>query len=181
MFFIPGQLISAVTFPGVVLHEAAHMLFCRLRKVAVLDVCFFRFGNPAGYVIHAPIEDFTSAFWVAVGPLVVNSALCVGFCLPALIPTRIFGQESLLSYFWIWLGISVGMHAFPSTHDAQGLWAQAKRAVGQRRPLAFLSFPLVAVIVLGNLLSVVWFDAFYAFGIGFLLPERLLRRLAGLG
>lgn len=181
MLIIPGQLVAAVTFPGVILHEAAHLLFCRLRKVAVLDVCFFRFGNPAGYVIHEPIGDFTSAFWVAVGPLVVNSALCLAFCLPALIPTRVFGQESLVSYFWIWLGISVGMHAFPSTHDAQGLWAQAKAAVGKGQVLALLAFPLVVLIVLGNLLSVVWFDAFYAFGIGFLLPEMLLRRLAGIG
>ena len=52
MFIIPGVLVSAVTFPGVVVHEAAHMLFCRIRGVAVLDVCFFRFGNPAGYVVH---------------------------------------------------------------------------------------------------------------------------------
>jgi hypothetical protein len=181
MPFIPGQLVAALTFPGVILHEAAHMFFCRLRKVAVLDVCFFRFGNPAGYVLHEEITDFTSAFWVAVGPLVVNSALCVAFCLPALVPTRIFGQESLVSYFWIWLGVSVGMHAFPSTHDARGLWAQAKRAVSLRRPLALLSFPLAAAIVLANVLSVVWFDAFYAYGLGFLLPETLLRRLAGMG
>lgn len=47
MFFIPGQLIAALTFPGVIVHEMAHQLFCRLFRVAVLDVCYFRFG-PAG-------------------------------------------------------------------------------------------------------------------------------------
>ena len=181
MFFIPGQLISAVTFPGVILHEAAHQAFCKLRRVAVLEVCYFRFGNPAGYVVHEPIEDFTSAFWVAVGPLVINSFLCVTFCLPALIPTRIFGQEDLLSYFWIWLGVSVGMHAFPSTHDAQGLWAQARHGARKGSLLALASFPLAALIMVANVLSVVWFDAIYAFGIGFLLPEILLRRFAGAG
>ncbi len=180
MFFIPGQLIAALTFPGVIAHEAAHLFFCRLRRVPVFEVCYFRLANPAGYVLHAPIEDFTSAFLVALGPLVVNSVLCVAFCLPALVPTRVFGQEDLLSYFWIWLGVSVGMHAFPSTHDARGLWAQAKRAAGSGNLLAILSFPLAAVIMVGNVLSVVWFDAFYAFAIGFLLPEMLLRRLAGM-
>ena len=179
MFLIPGQLVAILTFPGVIVHEAAHMLFCKLRGVAVLDVCFFRVGNPAGYVVHEEIQDFTSAFWVDVGPLVVNSALCVLFCLPALIPVRIFQQEDPLSYFWIWLGMSVGMHAFPSNHDAGALWAQARRAARDLRPLALLSFPLVVLVVVGNALSVVWFDAFYAFGLGLFLPELLLRRLAG--
>jgi hypothetical protein len=48
MFFIPGQLISLLSFPGIIVHEFAHLIFCRLRKVAILDVCYFRFDNPAG-------------------------------------------------------------------------------------------------------------------------------------
>lgn len=42
-------LITLVTFPGVIVHEAAHMLFCRVRRVAVLDVCFLRFEDPVGH------------------------------------------------------------------------------------------------------------------------------------
>ena len=61
---IPGWIISILTFPGVIVHEAAHMLFCRMRGVAVLEACFFRFGNPAGYVVHDEINDFNSAFLV---------------------------------------------------------------------------------------------------------------------
>ena len=178
MILIPGQLVAIVTLPGVVLHEAAHMFFCKLRGVAIFDVCFFRVGNPAGYVIHEEIEDFTSAFWVAMGPLVANSLLCVAFCLPALIPMRIFGLDHPVSYFWMWLGLSIGMHAFPSTHDAQALWAQAKKAARELRPLALLSFPLAIMIVVGNVLSIFWFDAIYAFALGFLLPERILRWIA---
>lgn len=49
---IPGFLISIVTFPGVIVHEMAHQIFCRLCGVAVFDVCYFRFGNPSGYVVH---------------------------------------------------------------------------------------------------------------------------------
>jgi len=174
MIFIPGVFVAAVTFPGVIAHEAGHMLFCKLRRVAILDVCFFRFGNPAGYVVHEEIGDFTSAFWVAVGPLVVNSVLCVLFSLPALIPTRIFGVTDPVAVFWIWMAISIGMHAFPSTHDAQALWHHAKRGAREMKPLALLSFPLAIVIMLANILSVVWFDAIYAVAIGFLGPEKLL-------
>jgi len=52
MFFIPGPVIAFLTFPGVIVHEAAHLFFCKLFKLQVYDVCFLRFGNPAGYVIH---------------------------------------------------------------------------------------------------------------------------------
>jgi hypothetical protein len=163
---IPGILIAALTFPGVIVHEAAHFLLCKLRKVAVFEVCYFRLGNPAGYVIHEPIEKFSSALLVAIGPLIINSLLCIFFCFPAFFPMKIFGQSDLLSYFWMWLGISIGMHAFPSTGDAKGLWEQAKRAAKSGNALAWVSFPLVALIFIANLFSIVWFDAIYGIAIG---------------
>lgn len=177
MFIIPGFLVSIATFPGVIVHEAAHMLFCRLRGLAILDVCFFRVGNPAGYVIHEETDDFTSAFLVSVGPLLVNSALCVVFCFPAFVPVRIFGQSDPISYALLWLGVSIGMHAFPSTHDAKNVWRLARQQVRTLRPLVLLSFPLVVAIYAANLLSVVWFDYLYGFALGLLLPEFLFSRL----
>jgi hypothetical protein len=174
---IPGILIAALTFPGVIVHEAAHFLFCKWRKVAVFDVCFFRFGNPAGYVIHEPIEKFSSALLVAIGPFIINSLLCIVFCFPAFFPMKIFAQSSLLSYFWMWLGISIGMHAFPSTVDAKGLWDQAKRAAKKGNVLAWVSFPLVVLIFIANLLSIVWFDAIYGIAIGWGLPNLLINIL----
>ncbi len=177
MIPIPGILIAVLTFPGVIVHEAAHLLFCRLRKIAVLEVCFFRLGNPAGYVVHESIESFPAAFLVAVGPFIINSLLCIVFCFPALFPMRIFGQESFLSYFWIWLGVSIGMHAFPSTQDARGLWIQAREAAKMGSVLAVASFPIVALIYVANLLSFFWFDAIYGVALGLGLPELILRGL----
>ena len=178
MFFIPGQIIALLTFPGVIVHESAHLLFCKLRRVAVIDVCFFRVGNPCGYVIHEIPADFTSSFLVSVGPFLVNSVLCVLFCLPAVVPVRIFGIASPLSMFWLWLGISIGMHAIPSSGDAANLWAQAREAFKDRHPLAIASFPLVGLIMLANLGRVVWLDYLYGIAIGLLLPEALLQAIA---
>jgi hypothetical protein len=174
---IPGEAIALLTFPGVIVHEAAHMLACRLRNVAVFDVCFFRFGNPAGYVIHEPTENFTSVFMIAVGPFLLNSLLCLIFCFPALVPVRIFDHVDVLSMILIWLGISIGMHAFPSTQDAQVLWNQAKRAARNFNPLAILSFPLVVLIYVAHLLSFFWFDAIYGFAIGLGLPLLILKNV----
>ena len=99
MILIPGQLVTLATFPGVIVHEVAHMWFCKLRRVAVIDVCFFRFGNPAGYVVHEEIKDFNTAFLVSIGPFIINSLLCMFICFPAFLPMRVFGVKSILSYF----------------------------------------------------------------------------------
>jgi hypothetical protein len=177
MFFIPGQLIALITFPGVIVHESAHLLFCRLRRVAVLDACFFRFGNPAGYVVHEIPPDFLSSFLISVGPFVVNSVLCVVFCLPAVVPVRIFGIQTPVTFFWLWLGLSIGMHAIPSTADAQVLWDQARERAKDRDLLALVSLPLVGFIWLANLGRVIWLDYLYGIAIGLLLPATILRAI----
>lgn len=175
---IPGILITLLTFPGVIVHEAAHMLFCRLRRVAIFDACFFRFGNTAGYVVHEQVQDFTSIFLISMGPFFVNSLLCVFFCLPTMIPVRVFGQAGLLSYFLLWLGLSIGMHAFPSTQDAKVLWQSAKRSAALRNPLAIISLPLVVAIYAANILRFFWLDYAYGVAIGVGLPDLILKRLS---
>jgi len=68
MFFVPGALISVLTFPGVIVHEIGHLVFCRFYRVAVLKVCYFRFGNPAGYVIHEKPRSATQSMMIGIGP-----------------------------------------------------------------------------------------------------------------
>lgn len=174
---IPGWLVAIVTFPGVIVHEAAHMLFCRLRGVAVLDVCFFRVGNPAGYVAHEPVKDFNTCFLICVGPFIVNSLLCFLICFPAFVPVRFFQKSDPISYFLIWVGISIGMHAFPSIGDAQNLWREARGAARSLNPLALLSFPIVIAIYIASFLCIVWFDYIYGIALGFGLPSLLLKHL----
>jgi hypothetical protein len=170
---IPGLLISLATFPGVIVHEAAHMFFCKLRGVAVLDVRFFQIGNPAGYVVHEPPNNFTTAFLISLGPFVVNSLLCMLICFPAFLPVRVFGARDPLSYFLLWLGVSIGMHAFPSIGDGQSLLAQARKEVSSFNLLAILSYPLVWAIYLANVLRFFWLDYLYGVGIGLGLPALI--------
>lgn len=174
---IPGFVIAIITFPGVIVHEFAHMLFCKMRGVAVLDVCFFRIGNPCGYVLHEETNDFTTTFLIAVGPFIINSLLCMIICFPAVFPLRIFGVEDKTSYVLLWLGISIGMHAFPSTGDASSLYYQAKKAAAISNPLAIISFPLVVIIYIANILRFLWFDYIYGLAIGLGLPMFLLEHL----
>ena len=174
---IPGIVIAIATFPGVIVHEAAHLLFCRLRRVPVFEVCYFRFGNPVGYVAHEAVKDFNTAFLISVGPFLINSLLCILICFPAFIPIRLYNLSDPLAYVLLWLGISVGMHAFPSTGDAQNLWHEAKQAAKRLHPLAILSFPLVVLIYIANIGSIFWLDYAYVFAIGLGLPELALKKL----
>lgn len=175
MIIIPGFLISLITFPGVIVHEAAHMFFCKLRGVPVFDMCFLRIGNPSGYIVHGEIGDFTSAFLVSVGPLLINSLLCFLICFPAYMPIQVFQLEHPLSYFLMWLGVSIGMHAFPSTHDATNLLEHAKKAAKNLNPLALLSFPLVLLIMAANVLSFFWADLIYGVALGVGLPALIFK------
>lgn len=173
MFFIPGELISIFTFPGIIVHEFSHMLFCKIRKVAVFDACYFRVGNPAGYVVHENTENFTTTFLISMGPFFINTLICLLICLPAYMPLHYFEISHPLSLFLMWLGVSIGMHAIPSNQDANNVFDQAKVEIKRMNPLAIISFPIIGFIYIFNVLRIVWADLIYGLLIGIGIPSLL--------
>jgi Putative zincin peptidase len=109
-------------------HELAHQLFCRRFRIPVLNVCYFRFGNPAGFVIHEPATKSYQSVLISVGPFLVNTIIGAIFSFPAAIPVIRFGAGDLLDYFLIWLGVSIAMHAIPSTGDAKSMMSETEGA-----------------------------------------------------
>lgn len=178
MFFIPGFVIAIFTFPGVIVHEAGHLFFCKLFKVRVFDVCFFRIGNPSGYVIHEKSENFTALFFISLGPFFANTLLCVVFCTAAFLPVWELKVTDPLAYFFYWLGLSIGMHAFPSTDDLSNLYEIAPERAKQWNVLAILSLPLIYILYLLNLGRVLWADLGYGIAIGILGPIAIFRAFA---
>lgn len=178
MFFIPGWLISIATFPGVIVHETGHFLFCRVYRLAIFDVCFFRVGNPAGYVIHERSDNFKTTFMVSMGPFFANTVLCVVFCSAAFMPVWELEASDPLAYFFYWLGISIGMHAFPSVDDLKHIWRMAPAEARQWNPLAIASYPIIAILVVLNYARVVWADLGYGLAVGILGPLAIFKALA---
>jgi hypothetical protein len=178
MFFIPGPVIAILTFPGVIVHEAAHLFFCKLFKLQVYDVCFLRFGNPAGYVLHAKTENFTASFFVSMGPFFGNTLLCIVFCSAAFLPVWELKVTDPLAYFFYWLGLSIGMHAFPSTGDLSNLWDLAPSKAKRGNVLAIVCLPLIAVLYLLNFARVIWADLGFGIAVGVLGPIALFRAFA---
>jgi hypothetical protein len=149
-------MIALVTLPGVILHEWAHKFFCERTGVPVYKTRYFRLGNPAGYVLHGPVDSYVKAFLIAIAPFLVNTAVAIIlFVVAVIIP---LGLIALLLY---WLGISIAMHSFPSSQDADSLWQYSKRN-WWRNPLALFGFPVIGLIKLAGMLNSVWFDLLYA-------------------
>lgn len=178
MFFIPGPFISAITFPGVIIHELSHQLFCNYFKIPVYEVCYFRFGNPAGYVIHGEPEKTRHQALVSVGPFLINTILGALLTFPSALRTFEFdGAATTIDIILMWLGISIAMHAIPSTGDAQSMWDAVFKK--QTSILTKLSVaPIVGLIYLLSIGSVLWLDLVYGIIVSLLLPNLLVGALA---
>ncbi len=175
MFFVPGWLIALVTFPGVIIHEFAHQFFADLCKVKVFEVCYFRRGNPAGYVIHERINDLKAAFLISVGPFIINTILCAILTFPANFPVFMLADDkaNFVFYILVWLGFSIGMHAFPSQEDMDGLISAVSESKNNNILLILAKF-FAVIFKTANSLSRIWFDLIYAYLIAQILPNLFL-------
>lgn len=170
---IPGFIISFLTFPGVIAHEIAHLFFCHLTGTRVLKVCYFRFGNPSGYVVHVEPSNIWKQLLIGIGPLIVNSV--VGFCLGYFA----FGSlktisNSLQGYLLAYLALCIGMHAFPSTGDAKSIWSALWRPSASWIA-KIVGVPLVGILFLFALGSIFWLDLVYGVAIALYLPYQLVK------
>jgi len=182
MIHIPGWIISflsmsvaLLTFPGIIVHEIAHRFFCDITETPVYDICYLRVGNPLGYVKHGEVTGLKDLFLISIGPLIVNTMMCMLLTLPFMYPVFILGTGAVNPIFSIlaWFGFSVGMHAFPSDVDMDNLVREVK-TTKQRGVLFYIAAPFAALVGCANYLSLIWMNLFYAIGVSCILPLILL-------
>ena len=172
---IPGFIISMLTFPGVIMHEFIHQLFCRIAGVAVLEVCYFRLSNPAGYIIHESPRNAKQCILIGFGPFIVSTLMGVIIAMPSVIPVIKLSAGTAFDFFLIWLGVSIAMHSFPSIQDAKKLWEAVS---GGTNRLKFISVPTAALIYAGAYGAAVWLDLIYGIGVAIFLPTILVALLS---
>jgi len=170
---IPGFLITLITFPGVIVHELAHQLFCRLYKVPVFQVVYIRIGNPAGYVLHEKPQNKWQSMMISIGPFFVNTILGALIALPAALPVYTFENANIFHYLLIYLGVSIAMHAFPSTGDAQSILTAIKDP-GTKLLTKIVGYPLIGLIYIGSIGSFIWLDLVYGIAIAVGLPNLII-------
>ena len=177
MFLVPGIIIAILTFPGVIIHEMAHQLFCRLTGTAVLEVCYFQFSNPAGYVVHEKPKTASSNILIGVGPFLLNTILGAAIAMPAALQVHQFESGGILEMFLMWLGVSIAMHSFPSFTDVKNIWSAVWDKETSMK-VKVLATPLVVLLLGCALGSFVWLDLAYGVAVVMLIPNLAIAFLA---
>lgn len=138
------------TTPGIVVHEFAHWLACRLLGVAVLDVAFFRLTGRAGYVEHEKPPTWLRTVVVALAPLFVNILVAAVVLQYAVSIHGGVGPRTVaVGIGLVWLSLTALVHAVPSLQDVRQVWA-ATLAHWTRYPLVLVVAPVYAVRALGR-------------------------------
>ncbi len=137
-----GTILRYLAFPGIVLHEVCHDLFCRLTGVPIIEHRIFigKQDNISGGVVidTQKIRSFTTSFLIGFAPLIILAiGLYLLFAFWPLLP-----MQDVLKYYFafcFFIGLS------PSKGDVQLVTTIAKRRPKQTlQEICFLSFPLLA-------------------------------------
>lgn len=149
-------LKSFFSLPGVVVHEFSHKFFCEISGVRVQKICYFRFGNPAGFVVHDEAENFLQSFFITIGPFILGT-IFAAVCFFAFEKN----SESFYRFLYLWFGISIAINCFPSSGDAKSFFTSSRRHFW-KNPLAITGFPIALLLWLISLLHIFWIQYFYA-------------------
>lgn len=182
IFYIPGEFIALITFPGIVLHEIAHRFFCDVFDIDVYHIRYFiAFDQKAGHVVHAPTDNLWHRFFIGVGPLFINSLMCMLLTFPAgciyyLDVEFVENNSALLAALYAilsWSGYSIGFHAIPSNQDIRGLGSLTKPNFSALFIHSFVEF-----VKLFNFNYIgFWLRVCYAYAISLIFPILFFRLL----
>ena len=167
------SLLTVLTFIGVVFHERAHEAICRWAGVRIHALRYFRLGTPAGYVQHNRPTRYRTQVLITIAPLVVNA--CLAFCL--FVAVGMYHQrygippldwapplETLAVGGACWIGVSCGVHAFPSEQDIKNLWTDTRRRFPQQLSV-ILGLPIIGGLYALTRVETVWGDVVFAGGL----------------
>jgi hypothetical protein len=143
----------------------------------VFEVCYFQVGNPAGYVLHEPTDVLYKNILISTGPFIINTIFAFLIAFPAAIQFKL-DEANFFDFILIYLGVSIGAHAFPSTGDASALWSSVVKAENSTFLTKVLVAPIVGFIYLGALGSFFWLDVLYGVGVSVGLPWLIIQFLA---
>jgi hypothetical protein len=168
MAIIPGFVITIVTFPGYIMHTVAGRLWCDILRVPVYEAHYF-----TGIIIHEKVEQPWKAALIAYAPFSINSILCSVLFFPVAFSTMLdnemSGIASTVHGFLVWVGLSVGMHAIPTTEHIKFYMDDIPDY--KRKGIGYFIIRSIGVLFSGvNLLKFFWIDFFYAWFIGIIVP-----------
>ncbi|WP_155120789.1 hypothetical protein [Haloarcula sp. K1] len=174
------RLLLIATAFGVIIHELAHKEMVEDFGLRVRDHCYFQLNNPSGYVIHDEPRGYFPTFAISTAPFFLNSAVTyTTFTIAGgMLTSRPIGSLSQLQVggiiVLIWLGISSGVHAFPSSQDTKNIWNATKRRWWN--PIAILGIPAIIFLLFLDKTKAIGSNYVFTAGIAY-LSYRFLRFL----
>ena len=107
-----------LTFPGTVLRSFWEHLACRLCSIPVEDVRPFKVSEMCGHVEHELINKKAHSFFMCFTPFFLNFVLSCCFFLGASYRIAYIGDvKSIISWLFMWMGISLAANCVPSFED----------------------------------------------------------------
>ncbi len=179
MLFILDPVIAALTFPGVIAHQAARQLICRVMNIPVLEVCYFRFGDPSGILRYESANDAAKQYLICVAPLFCYTILGAVLGFPLAMAFAGHGSPQFVDILFGWLGFSLVMHAFPSQEEVTELFAWVRNS-DTSLLMKIIGWPTVMVFKICSIASIYcWFYGLFAILFCFGLSNQLVVFLAG--
>jgi hypothetical protein len=164
MGIVVGYVIWIVTFPGRIMRTISYRLFMDLTKIQVFEVDYFK-----GTLTHSVIPRVRTALLIACAPLLVNTILCAILMFPVALPALIGADLPPALMVLGWLGLSLGMNAFPDRRFSSYLLELGALAE-QRQSAGVLGRVLCGLFGVANFLRRLWFDLIYALVVGLTIP-----------
>lgn len=112
---LANALLTLAVWPGILAHEYAHCVACRLTGVAVVSPPSLRPFEDSAVLEHEPVHRFGTDLAITLAPFVGNSILAFGAFAVA---DATAGTANALA---IWLGVCFGFTALPSITDTETL------------------------------------------------------------
>lgn len=129
-------VFSYIFCVGVIVHEAAHRLMCKIFGVKVKETQYFKverrriqgreYANIGGYVKTEEVSSIITGLFLGVAPLIVNGLLValLYYYNPVWMETEYYG-------LLIYLGIALALGARPSKTDLTLMWHAFQKHPGR--------------------------------------------------
>ncbi len=150
------NVISLMFAPGIAIHEASHLFFCKILGTKIVDITYFKpyVCGFQGYVKTEEIESFLKAFLIGIAPAIVNSLLVY-------LVLKLYVLNFLNPFLTAYLMFSLIIGARPSIQDILTAFS-----VAAKYPSRFLSELLALVSPLASIFTYHYFQTLLGLNLG---------------
>ena len=147
-----GKILMFFTFPGAIFNTIIKIIYCRIFRVAVIDMRYFDLGTLTGYIEHEIPKKFINQINIVLLPFITGTLLGIFISFPGTVGIDDHGVFHLFYFILVWLGLSIVIHSIPKIEYAQKMMRRLwSRETGFFTKL--ICTPFLTVIYLANALT----------------------------